>query len=106
MLLPDLKTQASFVFLPQKFCGNSAKLISYDLISIYLYIYLSIYLSICQATSLGLYNLVQNKITECYASFLCVVVHGLPQNYDDIDMSIDQPKGEKVMVHKFSDWRM
>ena len=23
---PDLKTQASFVFLPQKFCGNSAKL--------------------------------------------------------------------------------
>ena len=22
----DLKTQASFVFLPQKFCGNSAKL--------------------------------------------------------------------------------
>ena len=27
LLFPDLKTQASFVFLLQKFCGNSAKLL-------------------------------------------------------------------------------
>ena len=25
-------------------------------------------------------------------------VSGLPQNYDDIDMSIDQPKNEKVDI--------
>merc|ERR1712227_746603 len=35
-------------------------------------------------------------------SILTVTINGLPQNYDDIDMSIDQPKNEKVDISQDS----